>query len=608
MSRYSARMPFVLDSDKCFDKFVAIGIDFGTTYTGVSWARSTDPKDINAITGWPSEDHRNKNEIQVPTLYDVKSQKWGYQITPDMNPMKWFKLLLLNKEDITKEAGGNSVQLRQTIEILETSDDKITPVQAVGLYLKKVWNHTYASLGSMIDIDNLPLRVAITVPAIWPDYAKNLMKEAAKIAGITKHRAIGETTLMTVEEPEAAALASLFQRNSFLDIKKDESFVVCDAGGGTIDVISYTVVSERPFKLEECIPGRGKLDGAFLIDQAFFSYLRGKAKLKIKSLKVYDYNQFISREWELGAKRSFSSADEPEYYHLHPPSDAYGTLARIRKRETLAISKLDMTGFFARSLTGIKYLVGDQYKEVRLVTGKDPKRILLVGGLGSSEYIYNVLNESFDNKILRPSEGWSAVARGAVLRLLQENIASQRVRSPLQTKLLNVLPDVVSRRSRYNYGILGDRPIAGLDLDPQDVVIMNPEGVRVTSRMRWYLHKGEKVDKESRYPVIYHEYHRVWDCLPPKYTFEIMYCEDNVAPKRKTPSVLPLCRIECEWDKPLEEWKTVGDPSEGWKKHDDLEVAMGLRGEPKWMIRVGSRRQEHRFDIEYTGSVVASKR
>ncbi|KAM0500933.1 hypothetical protein ACHAP8_004652 [Fusarium lateritium] len=593
MSRYSARMPFVLDPDKYFDKFVAVGIDFGTTYTGVSWARSTDPKDINPITGWPSEDHRNKNEIQVPTLYDVKSEKWGYQITPDMNPMKWFKLLLLNKKDITKEAGGDSVQLRQTIEILESSGDTITPVQAVGLYLKKVWDHTYHSLGSMIDIDNLPLRVAITVLAIWPDYAKNLMREAAKIAGITKHRAIGETTLITVEEPEAAALASLFQRNSFLDIK---------------DVISYTVASEHPFKLEECIPGRGKLDGAFLIDQAFFSYLRGKAKLKIKSLKDYDYNQFISREWELGAKRSFSSADEPDFYHLHPPSDAYGTLARLRKKETLAISKLDMTGFFARSLTGIKYLVGDQCKEVQLVTGKDPKRILLVGGLGSSEYIYNVLNESFNNKILRPSEGWSAVARGAVLRLLQENIASQRVRSPMQTKLLNVLPDVVSRRARYNYGILSDRPVVGLDLDPQDEVSINPEGVRVTSRMGWYLRKGEKVDKESRIPLPYHTYRRASEKLPPKCTFEIMYCGDNVAPKRKTSSVLPLCRIECAWDKPLEEWKTVGDPSKGWKKHDDLEVEMWLRGEPKWMIRVGSKRQEHRFDIEYISSELALRR
>ncbi|GKU08220.1 unnamed protein product [Fusarium langsethiae] len=581
MLRRNARTPFVLGPDEYVEKFVAIGIDFGTTYTGVSWARSTDPKDINSITDWPSEDHRNKRAIQVPTLYDLESEKWGYLITPDMKPMKWFKLLLLNKEDITKESGSDSTQLRQTIEILETLGEKITPVQVVGLYLKEVWNHTYTSLGSMMDIDNLPLRVAITVPAIWPDYAKNLMREAAKIAGITKHRAIGETTLITVEEPEAAALASLFQRNSFLEINKNDSFIVCDAGGGTIDVISYTVVSEQPFMLEECIPGKGKLGGAFLIDQAFFSYLNGKAKLKITALKKHEYNDFILREWELGAKRSFSSAHEPKLYHLQPPINAYGKMDRLLKRETLAVST---------------YLVGDQYKEIQSVTGKDPKRILLVGGLGSSEYIYNVLNENekFNNKVLRPSEAWSAVARGAVARLLQENISSQKIRSKM--------PDVVSRRSRYNYGMLSITPVEGLDLDPEDVVCKNPEGHNVVPRMDWYLLKGDKVDKESHIPIAYHIFRRASVTLPPKCTFEILYCGDKVAPKRKTSNVHLLCRIECAWDKPLEEWETVGDSSEGWKKHDDLEVAMGLRGEPKWIVRVGSQKQEHLFDVEYIGS------
>ncbi|RFN49025.1 heat shock 70 kda protein 12b [Fusarium flagelliforme] len=585
------------DLDRFFEKFVAVGIDFGTTYTGVSWARSTDPKDINSITGWPSSDHRSKNEIQVPTLYDLTSHKWGYEITPDMKPMKWFKLLLLKKEDLTREAGGDSQQLKQTLEILDTIGRDITPVQLVGLYLKKVWDHTYTSLRSMIDIDNLPLRVAITVPAIWPDYAKSSMREAARLAGITDHRAIGETTLITVEEPEAAALASVFQRNSFFEIKRNDSFVVCDAGGGTIDVISYKVVCEQPFKLEECIPGRGKLDGAFLIDQAFFAYLQGKAKLKIKSLTASDYNGFILKEWELGAKRSFSSADEPEFYNLHPPSDAYGTIARIRKKETLVISKLDMVGFFNRSLTGIRHLVGDQYKQVRSVTGEDPKRILLVGGLGSSEYIYNALNETFFQ--LLTSMRWSAVARGAALRLLQENIASQRVRSPLRTKLLGVLPDVVSRRSRYHYGILAKTPIANLDRDPHDVVLTDPDGIKVTLRMNWYLHKGDKVDKETRIPISYYQHSRESQPLPPKCTFQILYCGDSIAPKRKTGTVLPLCRIECEWDKPITEWKRIGPPSSGWRKHDDLEVTMGLQGEPKWMVRVGSKKQEHRFNIEY---------
>ncbi|CZR41752.1 uncharacterized protein FPRO_11342 [Fusarium proliferatum ET1] len=579
-------------------KFVAIGIDFGTTYSGVSWARSTNPKEVHSITGWASEDHRNQNEVQVPTLYDIDSGKWGFEITPDMKPMKWFKLLLLKNEDIAKEEIRNAPQLQQARDILSSSRKRLTAVQVVGYYLKNVWDHTYAALKSMLDVDNLPLRVAITIPAIWPAYAQSAMREAAKIAGITKYRDIGETTLILVQEPEAAALASLFQRNSSPEIQQNESFVVCDAGGGTVDVISYKVVSERPFKLEECVPGTGKLAGAFQIDQAFESYVRGKAKLKISSLKDFDYNQFILREWELGAKRSFSISNAQENYHLHPPSKAYGTLARLRHKDTLIISNEEMTGFFNRSLTGIRTLVGSQCKEVQEETGKPPKKILLVGGLGSSEYVYDKLTEIFSNKVLRPSDGWSAVARGAVLRLLQENISSQPVHSPEDQEALGILPDVVSRRSRYHYGIVVSTSTEGLNLDPEDVITINPEGFERVSRMRWYLLKGDKIDKKSRIPFFYHHYYRARD-MPEKCAFKIVYSAEDPAPKRSNSAVLSLCRIECDWDKPITEWQPVGDPSEGWRKHNDLELTMGLQGEPKWEVRVGSNKREHKFDIEY---------
>ncbi|RBA13273.1 hypothetical protein FPRO05_13700 [Fusarium proliferatum] len=534
-------------------KFVAIGIDFGTTYSGVSWARSTNPKEVHSITGWASEDHRNQNEVQVPTLYDIDSGKWGFEITPDMKPMKWFKLLLLKNEDIAKEEIRNAPQLQQARDILSSSRKRLTAVQVVGYYLKNVWDHTYAALKSMLDVDNLPLRVAITIPAIWPAYAQSAMREAAKIAGITKYRDIGETTLILVQEPEAAALASLFQRNSSPEIQ---------------------------------------------IDQAFESYVRGKAKLKISSLKDFDYNQFILREWELGAKRSFSISNAQENYHLHLPSKAYGTLARLRHKDTLIISNEEMTGFFNRSLTGIRTLVGSQCKEVQEETGKPPKKILLVGGLGSSEYVYDKLTEIFSNKVLRPSDGWSAVARGAVLRLLQENISSQPVHSPEDQEALGILPDVVSRRSRYHYGIVVSTSTEGLNLDPEDVITINPEGFERVSRMRWYLLKGDKIDKKSRIPFFYHHYYRARD-MPEKCAFKIVYSAEDPAPKRSNSAVLSLCRIECDWDKPITEWQPVGDPSEGWRKHNDLELTMGLQGEPKWEVRVGSNKREHKFDIEY---------
>ncbi|TIC93892.1 Heat shock 70 kDa protein 12B [Colletotrichum higginsianum] len=534
-----------LFDDEGSEKFVAVGIDFGTTYSGVSWARSTRPKELNEITGWSSEDPRNRRETQVPTLYDIDTGKWGYEITPDMVPMRWFKLLLLNDDDIQKEDIRNSPQLQQARQLLAQSTKRKRPVEIVGAYLEKIWNHTYATLKTMMDIEDLPLRVAITIPAIWPAYAQGLMREAAKIAGITKKRDIGETTLILVQEPEAAALASLFQHSSFPEIQKNESFIVCDAGGGTVDVISYKVTSERPFKLEECVPGDGKLAGAFQIDQAFEAHLRGKSKLKITSLSASDYNQFIQKEWELGAKRTFNNASEPRFFNLHPPSKAYGTMARLRHKETLAINKEEMKGFFSRSLTGIRSLVNSQYKQIEKATGKPPKKILLVGGLGSSEYVYDVLNDLFDNRVLRPSD-----------------------------------------RSRNHYGIMVDTPVETVDLEPEDEPYKDPEG-------------GDKVDKASRIPITYHGFYQA--PLPPKCTFDIMYSSEDVVPKRPGPKVMDLCRIECDWDKPIEEWKTVGNPYTGWRKHEDLELTMGLEGEPKWEIRVGSKRAEHNFEVQYMG-------
>lgn len=133
--------------------------------------------------------------------------------------MKWFKLLLLNEDDIKKEEIRNSPELQQARILLAQSEGGLTSVQIVGFYLRKIWNHAYTTLKSMMDIDDLPLRVAITIPAIWPAYAQSAMRQAAEIAGITKHREIGETTLILVQEPEAAALASLFQHSSFPEIK-----------------------------------------------------------------------------------------------------------------------------------------------------------------------------------------------------------------------------------------------------------------------------------------------------------------------------------------------------------------------------------------------------
>ncbi|KAH7146867.1 hypothetical protein B0J13DRAFT_595253 [Dactylonectria estremocensis] len=581
-------------------KFIAIGIDFGTTFSGVSWAFSEQPDKVYEISEWPAAFYNNQNEIQVPTQYDLKSGKWGYEVTPDMTPMKWFKLLLLNDDDIVRDEIRNSKSMQEARAQLHLPKAP-NATQVVGFYLKKLWEHTYAKLRAKLEIDNLPLRVAITVPAIWPPYAQKAMREAAKIAGITDERDIGATTLDLVQEPEAAGLSILFERSDLPEIQAGESFVVCDAGGGTVDVISYTVISNRPFQLKECVKGDGKLSGAIRIDEAFEAHLKGKTKLRLQSLEQAEYNTFVTEDWERGAKRSFSNEKEPQQFFLRPPSKAYKKMDRWRGKDSFSISNEEMKTFFSKSLTGIRGLVNEQCKQVQKATEKPPKKILLVGGLGSSLYIHSMLDEQFKGIVLRPLQAWSAVAHGAVIRLLRDKISTQSTLTPSQKRILATLPVVTARKSRYSYGIVVKLPVHALsDFDSAlDEMTLDPEGDMVTRRMQWYLRKGDEVSKRSPVLVSYHQFFK--NFAPDKCTFAIKYSSSDFPPKRVDPTVLDLCRVECDWDKPFWEWTQVGHPSEGWRRCDDLALAMRFEGEPKWKVRVGSKQAEHDVQVEYMG-------
>lgn len=59
-----------------------------------------------------------------------------------------------------------------------------------------------------------------------------------------------------IKEPEAAALYTIRSHDFALNV--GDAFVICDAGGGTVDLISYKVMELSPsLKLKELVPGTG---------------------------------------------------------------------------------------------------------------------------------------------------------------------------------------------------------------------------------------------------------------------------------------------------------------------------------------------------------------
>ncbi len=81
------------------DRKIIVGIDFGTTYSGVAWAETQRPDRRVAITVWPisKEAPEGESSDKVPTKlrYNGSDVEWGFSIpvnAPSDEIIEWFKL------------------------------------------------------------------------------------------------------------------------------------------------------------------------------------------------------------------------------------------------------------------------------------------------------------------------------------------------------------------------------------------------------------------------------------------------------------------------------------------------------------------------------------
>jgi hypothetical protein len=111
------------------------------------------------------------------------------------------------------------------------------------------------------------------------------------------------------------------------------------------------------------------------------------------------------------------------------------------------------------------------------VEGKPLKTIFLVGGFGSSGYLYNRVKAIFEpevSQVLYPSRAALAIVRGAVLAGLHPQPISSRI-------------------SRRTYGINAGLPFDKL-LDPPSTRFVRPDGsVRCITRFLSFARKGDAI-------------------------------------------------------------------------------------------------------------------
>ncbi|KAH0430382.1 hsp70 family chaperone [Colletotrichum camelliae] len=508
---------------------IVIGIDFGTTFSGISWAFAGQPKNIEVITQWPSELSFNSDTEKTPStlLYGTLQDDatWGYSVPAHSTDecLKWFKLLLIDPRDLSPEL-RESPQIATAKRLLETSNREV--VEVISSYLQRLWNHSIDCIARSTGKGLLRLctfHVVVTIPAIWPEYSKARMRRAAKDAGILDIRPAGETVLSFVTEPEAAALATLCDLQFRPDIKGGDHFVVCDAGGGTVDLISYEAVTTDPLVVKEAVKGDGRLCGCLFLDQAFVEMVRSKVGSVWDALPNEEIRQLLHNDWEHGIKKQFHGQDRDWVVTLpYGCRSAADQISRARK-PVLILKNSDLEPVFCQIVRQIEDLVKKQVEQVQL---KHNNTSYSSGALVAAR-IFTIASY----------KAWSAICRGAVIRGLTQ--ASDSREFPVK---------IASRIARISYGTTFCEtfdPTVHLNVDRAwDETEMKWVA---NNQVQWYLKQGANVSDTS--PVS-HGFYTLFEKPPDKITGILYYSTAFHVPSRVDETVSRLCTIQ--WNKRID--------------------------------------------------------
>ena len=142
---------------------------------------------------------------RVPTLcsYDDNRMQWGYQTNQSIHPGKQQRLIQGVKLLLDESQKFRYAPAADSHEIIKNM--KKTPTEVAGDYLGKLVSHAQDVLTHRFGtaLPTMDLKYILTVPAVWPDKAKDLTMQAANQAGISA------ADLRLLSEPEAAAIRTI---------------------------------------------------------------------------------------------------------------------------------------------------------------------------------------------------------------------------------------------------------------------------------------------------------------------------------------------------------------------------------------------------------------
>ena len=374
-------------------------------------ANRRQPEIQTTIKQWPDttgvEESVTSEKVPTELLYEDGEVRWGFQIPEREDRYQWFKLEL--DPDLSLDMSRLSLKYPSSNALPPTYSNSAG--QLAIDYLRCLREHVIKILRNKLGdgvVDTTPFEFIITAPAIWSDSAKDRTRNCGKQAGMGKD-------IRIISEPEAAvvyALDSLDPHN----LTVGDTFVLCDAGGGTVDLVSYTITELLPsVKIREAVAGFGDRCGSTFLNRIFRDYLRDNFS-HLEGWEDDTMKEAMER-FETVAKRKFKGDDDL----IIPVQGLANDPGRGIARGKLTVKAEQVVKLFEPVITTITTMIKSQLNQT-----KGAKAVILVGGFGQSPYLRECVKQIVGKKVevRQPAQGWTAVVRGALIKALADTDSS----------------------------------------------------------------------------------------------------------------------------------------------------------------------------------------
>ncbi|KAH7882185.1 actin-like ATPase domain-containing protein [Phlebopus sp. FC_14] len=414
---------------------MSISIDFGTTFSGVAYASSRIASgNIQQILHWPGSFETFR---KVPTclLYDEHGQvlAWGLE-AKNASPMpgtircEWFKLFL--EPRALRDESAVDPRLPQL-------PPGKTAMNLIVDFLSCLWEYAKEEItreiGAVADLNSAD--VLVTCPAAWDAKGCDLMRTAAIEAGLVQSAHAGDIhwrdRLRIITEPEAAAVHCA-RLTDLHKLRPSQNFMICDAGGGTVDLAVYKIIGQMTnLEIAEMCARSGANCGSLFLDLRFRELVKTlladhPAHLDVASLAYFMHS--FSQTDKLAFR---GEIDDDTYFHFtcFNVQDPHDSSVGLINGELAIPGNLIRREVFDPVVNQVLEMIEEQSRKIE----QRIDALLLVGGFAGSEYLFKKVEEKFSSKIkviARPSDADTATVRGAAQYGLGRKIVVSTVIAP----------------------------------------------------------------------------------------------------------------------------------------------------------------------------------